>query len=124
MSQKYRFLYLSKRIFELSPKAKIISNLRNPVDRAYSNYILMLQNGGTTKTFEEVVQISMEKIDKNQSKSNDEAYLVNTFDENILARGFYADQLKIWFEIFNSNQLLIISTEKELLELVEELLNE
>jgi len=102
---------VAKRIFELSPKAKIISNLRNPVDRAYSNYILMLQNGGTTKTFEEVVQISMEKIDKNQSKSNDEAYLVNTFDENILARGFYADQLKIWFENFQKKQLLIIPSE-------------
>ena len=102
---------VAKRIFELSPKAKIISNLRNPVDRAYSNYILMLQNGGTTKTFEEVVQISMDKIDKNKSKLNDEVYLVNTFDENILARGFYADQLKIWFEKFQKKQLLIIPSE-------------
>ena len=102
---------VAKRIFESFPKAKIISNLRNPVDRAYSNYILMLQNGGTTKTFEEVVQISMDKIDKNKSKLNDEAYLVNTFDENILARGFYADQLKIWFEKFQKKQLLIIPSE-------------
>ena len=102
---------VAKRIFESFPKAKIISNLRNPVDRAYSNYILMLQNGGTTKTFEEMVQISMDKIDKNKSKLNDEAYLVNTFDENILARGFYADQLKIWFEKFQKKQLLIIPSE-------------
>ena len=102
---------VAKRIFESFPKAKIISNLRNPVDRAYSNYILMLQNGGTTKTFEEVVQISMDKIDKNKSKLNDEVYLVNTFDENILARGFYADQLKIWFEKFQKKQLLIIPSE-------------
>ena len=102
---------VAKRIFESFPKAKIISNLRNPVDRAYSNYILMLQNGGTTKTFEEMVQISMDKIDKNKSKLNDEVYLVNMFDENILARGFYADQLKIWFEKFQKKQLLIIPSE-------------
>ena len=63
------------------------------------------------KTFEEVVQIAMDEINKNKSKLNDEAYIVDTFYENILARGFYADQLEIWFEKFQKKQLLMIPSE-------------
>jgi len=102
---------VARRILESFPKAKIISNLRNPIDRAYSNYILMLQDGDTTKTFEEIIQIAMDEIEKNKSKLNDETYAADTFYQNILARGFYADQLEIWFEIFQKKQILIIPSE-------------
>jgi len=102
---------VAKRISESFPRAKIISNLRNPIDRAYSNYIIMLQDGDTTKTFEEIVEMSINEIDKNKSKLNDESYTVNVFYENILARGFYADQLEIWFEKFQKKQILMIPSE-------------
>ena len=102
---------VTRRIFESFPQAKIISNLRNPIDRAYSNYIIMLQDGDTTKTFEEIVKMQMDEIDKSKSKLNDESYIVDTFYENLLARGFYANQLEVWFEKFQKNQLLMISTE-------------
>ena len=102
---------VARRILASFPRAKIISNLRNPIDRAYSNYILMYQDGDTTKTFEEMIQIAMDEIEKNKSKLNDEAYAADTFYQNILARGFYADQLKIWFEKFQKKQILIIPSE-------------
>ena len=102
---------VTRRILESFPGAKIISNLRNPIDRAYSNYILMHQEGDTTKTFEEMIQMAMDEIEKNKSKLNDEAYIADTFYQNILARGFYADQLEIWFEKFQKKQLLIIPSE-------------
>ena len=102
---------VAKRIFESFPKAKIISNLRNPIDRAYSNYNDALEMGDIKIPFDEVVQIAMDEIDKNKSKINNEAYIVDTFYENILARGFYADQLKIWFKKFQKNQLLMIPSE-------------
>ena len=102
---------VAKRIFESFPKAKIISNLRNPIDRAYSNYNDAVEMGDIKIPFEDVVQIAMDEIDKNKSKLNNEAYIVDTYYENILARGFYADQLKIWFEKFQKNQLLMIPSE-------------
>ncbi len=102
---------VAKRILESFPNAKIISNLRNPIDRAYSNYIIAFQEGDTTKTFEEVIHIAMDELKKNKSKLNDNAYLVNVHYENILARGFYADQLKIWYEFFPKDQLLMVSSE-------------
>ena len=102
---------VAKRIFESFPKAKIISNLRNPIDRAYSNYNDAVEMGDIQIPFEEVVQIAMDEIDKNKSKLNNEAYIVDTYYENILARGFYADQLKIWFKKFQKNQLLMVQSE-------------
>ena len=102
---------VARRILASFPRAKIISNIRNPIDRAYSNYILMYQDGDTTKTFEEMIQIAMDEIEKNKSKLNDEVYAADTFYQNILARGFYADQLKIWFEKFQKKQILIIPSE-------------
>lgn len=103
---------VARRILECFPKAKIIADLRNPIDRAYSNYIIMLQEGDTTKTFEEIVESEIREIEQSKSKLNDESYLVNNFYEKLLARGFYADQLKIWFELFPKNQLLMISSEE------------
>ena len=102
---------VARRISASFPRAKIISNLRNPIDRAYSNYILMYQDGDTTRTFEEMIQMAMDEIEKNKSKLNDEVYAADTFYQNILARGFYADQLKIWFEKFQKKQILIIPSE-------------
>jgi len=102
---------VARRISASFPRAKIISNLRNPIDRAYSNYILMYQDGDTTKTFEEMIQIAMDEIEKNKAKLNDEVYIADIFYQNILARGFYADQLKIWFEKFQKKQILIIPSE-------------
>lgn len=102
---------VAKRILESFPKSKIISNLRNPIDRAYSNYIIALQEGDTTKTFEETICDAIDELEKNKSKLNDDAYLVNVHYENILARGFYADQLKIWYKLFPKDQLLMISSE-------------
>ena len=102
---------VARRISASFPRAKIISNLRNPIDRAYSNYILMRQDDDATKTFEEMIQMAMDEIEKNKSKLNDEVYAADTFYQNILARGFYADQLKIWFEKFQKKQILIIPSE-------------
>ncbi len=107
---------VARRILASFPRAKIISNLRNPIDRAYSNYILMRQDGDTTKTFEEMIQIAMDEIEKNKARLNDEVYIADTFYQNILARGFYADQLKIWFEKFQKKQILIIPSEDLALE--------
>jgi len=103
---------VARRISESFPKAKIISNLRNPIDRVYSNYIIMLQDGDTTSTFEEMIHTAMDELEKNKSRLNDEAYMVDTYYENILARGFYANQLEIWFKKFQKEQLLMIPSEE------------
>jgi len=101
------------RIFKFSPNAKIIAALRNPIDRAYSNYNSKMQEEGDTKTtFEEIINPEIEIIEKNKKNIDDYAFLVNTFYELLLARGFYAKQLEFWFKKFPRKNILLISSEE------------
>ena len=101
------------RIFKFSPNAKIIAVLRNPIDRAYSNYNQKMQDEGDTKTtFEEIINAEIEIIEKNKKNIDDYAFLVNTFYELLLARGFYAKQLEFWFKKFPRKNILLISSEE------------
>ena len=101
------------RIFKFSPNAKIIAVLRNPIDRAYSNYNNKIQEEGDTKTtFEEVVYSEIEKIESNENNQKNNAFLVDEFYELLLARGFYSKQLEYWFKKFPRNNMLLISSEE------------
>ena len=101
---------VAKRILKNLPKIKLIVLLRNPVDRAYSNYHLGVRAGTENLSFEDAIKAEIKRLEEinEESKISIEKYAIR---RSYLAKGFYADQLKIWFEIFNSNQLLIISTE-------------
>ena len=101
------------RIFKFSPNAKIIAALRNPIDRAYSNYNSKMQEEGDTKTtFEEIVYSEIEKIENNENNQENNAFLVDEFYELLLARGFYAKQLEFWFKKFPRKNILLISSEE------------
>lgn len=100
------------RIFKFSPNAKIIAVLRNPIDRAYSNYNQQMQDEGDTKTtFEEIVYSEVKEIEKGKDDLNNHPFLVDEFYELLLARGFYAKQLTYWFEKFPRKNILLISSE-------------
>ena len=101
------------RIFKFSPNAKIIAVLRNPIDRAYSNYNQKMQDEGDTKTtFEEIVYSEIEKIENDENDEENHAFLVDEFYELLLARGFYAKQLEFWFKKFPRKNVLLISSEE------------
>ncbi len=44
----------AERIYEFNPEAKLLFMLRNPVDRAFSNYVWEIQNIGLMRKFENV----------------------------------------------------------------------
>ena len=100
------------RIFKFSPDTKIIGILRNPIDRAYSNYNGQIQDEGYAKsTFEKVVHAEVDKIEKSKNDPENYGFLVDEFYEMILARGFYAKQLEYWFKKFPRKNILLISSE-------------
>jgi len=101
---------VAKRILKILPKIKLIVLLRNPVDRAYSNYHLGIRAGSENLSFEDAIQIELKKLNEinDEFEHNVEKY---TIPRSYIAKGFYANQLKIWLELFNSEQLIIISTE-------------
>jgi len=103
---------VARRILEFFPNSKIIANLRNPIDRAYSNYMIAFQDGDIDCSFEDVIDSELDEINNAQTRLNDESFLVDTYYNRILSRGFYADQLKIWYELFPNNQILMVSSEE------------
>jgi len=98
-----------RRIHENFPNAKMILLLRNPIDRAYSNYNLP---NFTKLTFEEIIQNEIDEINNIDLDSKDESYLVNDFYEKILPRGLYAKQLEYWYKIFPKEKIFIQSSEE------------
>src|SRR3989338_6091999 len=102
---------VANRILSLLPTIKLIALLRNPVDRAYSNYQLAIRSGKEKRSFEEVIEFDMKFIEKNKGGLKDDNYFHSIVARSPLARGFYAEQLQIWVNLFPKMQLLVISTE-------------
>jgi len=100
------------RIFNFSPNTKIIAALRNPIDRAYSNFYNRIRDDGVQKsTFEEMISSEIELIENTKQDMSNNTFLVDTFYELDLARGFYAKQLELWFKKFPRENILLISSE-------------
>jgi hypothetical protein len=101
---------VAKRILKIIPNIKLIVLFRNPVDRAYSNYHLGVRAGSEKLSFEDAIQMELKKLDKINDEIEQDVNKYTT-PRSYIAKGFYADQLKIWLELFSSEQLMIVSTE-------------
>ena len=107
--------WAARRIKELFPEIKLIALLRNPVDKAYSHYNSKMQVEGDTKTtFEEMIEEDIKMIEKFENTNSiiDDEYFRNYIEKSPLGRGLYAQQLKIWFELFDPKQILILTSEE------------
>jgi hypothetical protein len=104
----------SRRVAETLPHVKLIILLRNPVDRAYSQYYHAIEHGFETLPFEEAIEGEEERIARAQEKIlNDEYYYSTEFMERTyLARGIYVDQLQVWMGLFPREQFLILKSEE------------
>jgi len=83
------------------PNVKLIAVLRNPVERAYSHYLMALKFGFTSKSF-------MEALKEDQAKTRKGWGISELF----LELGFYYEQLKRYYELFPSHQIKIILNEE------------
>ncbi len=101
---------VAKRILKILPNVKLIVLFRNPVDRAYSNYHLGIRAGSENLSFEDAIQVELNRLNNTEIESENELEKYTT-PRSYITKGFYADQLKIWLELFNPEQLIIVSTE-------------
>lgn len=79
--------------------AKIIIILRNPIERAYSHYLMLLGHGSINLSFEESIAKSI-KLPRND------------FSSRIISAGMYYDQVKRYYEIFELNKIKVIIFEE------------
>jgi len=95
-----------ERIHKDLPNIKLIVILRNPIDRAYSEYQNGIRNGTENRIFEDVINDEIKNI-KNNTLTIGSCSEINS----ILARGIYHIQLELWKKRFDTNQILVIQTE-------------
>jgi hypothetical protein len=81
-----------ERMAGVVPQARLIALLRNPVDRAYSHYHMMLRNTHLTLTFDEAIE-------------------AKDYRGRLLERGIYVDHLLRWSKYFNKEQVLVLKSE-------------
>ncbi|WP_164667665.1 sulfotransferase domain-containing protein [Virgibacillus doumboii] len=101
------------RIREDSKNIKFIVLLRNPVDRAYSHYKMMVKRGIEPLSFENAIDEEDNRIHHEFEALNkgeiDHSSLVQDF--SYISRGIYVSQLERWMTLFPKENFLILNSE-------------
>jgi len=101
------------RIKKLTPNAKFLIILRNPIDRAFSHYNMNMNIGFEKLSFEDAIKSENSRIENEYEKMKlDENYYSTTYYRfSYLERGIYYKFLENWFKHFPRNQFMIIKSE-------------
>ena len=94
------------RIINAVPNSKLIVIVRNPVDRAYSNYNLGIRKKVEESTFEKAIDEEICFIENHSFRECIDR------KRSYLSKGFYAKQFSIWQEKFSQKKLHVVSTEE------------
>jgi hypothetical protein len=101
-----------KRMAEVIPQARLIALLRNPVDRAYSDYHHEARRW-ETRTFEEALGVERPRPLGTEEKTPDSEARNMGLDgtSQYLSGGVYVDQLLRWSRFFGKEQMLVLKSE-------------
>lgn len=89
------------KIYQVSPRARIIMVLRDPVARAYSEYLMSLMNGNESLPFGQALREDLAEGDK-----------VRWDSRMYIRKGLYHDQVRRYFDTFGREQVLVLLTEE------------
>ena len=102
----------AERMAKILPQARLIMLLRNPVDRAYSDYKQGVRLGWETRSFEEAIQAEKrEIIGKDEIPQREGRIGPTDVRYQYLRRGIYVDQLLHWTKFFTKDQILVLKSE-------------
>lgn len=91
------FPMTAQRIYDAAPAVKLIAILRNPVDRAYSNYLHLRRDGREPcAEFSDAIAQEKKRIEENWGPF-----------WHYQALGFYGEQLGRYYQLFNKEQIRI-----------------
>ena len=114
-SPSYLFHPLApERARSLVPDAKLVALLRNPVDRAYSQYQHEVALGREPLSFEDALAAEDDRVAGEVERliEDPRAFSRGWWDHTYAARGRYAEQLERWLAVFPREQLLVVPTEE------------
>lgn len=87
----------AKEIYKFNPSARIIIVLRNPLERAYSHYLMEKKLGYTNLDFNQAIQSELSAKDRKWGKS----FIY-------IEAGLYYQQVKRYLDVFPASQVHII----------------
>ena len=96
------------------PNARLVALLRDPVDRAYSQYQHEVALGREPLSFEEALGSEEERTrgEVERLVADPRAFSRAWWDHTYAARGLYAEQLERWLAVFPQEQLLVVTTDE------------
>ena len=102
-----------RRVQEVVPEARLIVLVRNPVDRALSQYNHEVALGREPLPFEEALDAEEERLRGEQERmAADPRYFSREWwSHTYRARGRYAEQLERWLAVFPREQLLVLPSD-------------
>ena len=104
---------IPERMKKVLPDVKLIVILRNPVNRAYSDYCMVFRNNKEQLSFEKAIELEEKRcIGERERMIQDPSFAPEHYRiHSYLARGVYADQLEDWFKHYDREKFLILTTE-------------
>ena len=104
----------AERTAALLPDARLITLLRDPVDRAFSHYQHERALGREPLSFEQALAVEDERLRGELERMRaDRAYFSDAWwNHAYFARGLYADQLERWIAAFPREGLLILASDE------------
>jgi hypothetical protein len=106
--------HAARRAADVVPHAKIIVLLRNPIDRAYSDYQHKYREGREPlRSFREAIEAEDHRLrgEKETMLANEDYASPNYRKYSYLSRGVYVDQVKEWSKYFGEDQILVLKSE-------------
>ena len=98
---------------EAAPGARIIVMLRDPVDRAYSDYHMMVRYGMEYMSFEDALSAERARVDSERARVESDPgfrwfYVPNY---SYAGKGEYAPQLERWLACYGRDKILVETLE-------------
>jgi len=102
-----------ERAARLLPDAKLISLLRNPIERAYSHYQHEVRGGRESLSFDEALDNEPARLagEEERLMTQPGYYSWNHHRYSYTKRGLYLEQLRRWLQHFPREQLLVLQSE-------------
>jgi hypothetical protein len=103
-----------ERVRSLLPDARLVAVLRDPVDRAISDYHHCVAMGWERAPLEAALEDEAERLGQDPGRLDDPAYArrpTRTGARHYLARSIYDRHLRRWLDHFAPDQLLVIESE-------------
>lgn len=92
-----------ERLYNYNPNAKLILCVREPVERAFSAYLMGVRDGWETE------QISFEDAIMKEEERVKQARSMNKYHLGYVNNGLYAKHIKRWLTYFDKDQILLLN---------------